>query len=94
MPALRTPGSTPSGNANRVTVSLVGTLPPVKGVSAYTAQLLGAPVDQGDRCRMLLVRAVRKVQPGNAEARLHERAECLGVIGRRTEGTDDFRSRE
>ena len=42
MPALRTPGSTPSGNANRVTVSLVGTLPPVKGVSAYTAQLLGA----------------------------------------------------
>lgn len=30
------------GNAGRVTASLVGTLPPVKGVSAYTAHLLEA----------------------------------------------------
>ena len=42
MPGLQPSGPKHSGNAGPIRVSLVGTLPPVKGVSAYTAHLLDA----------------------------------------------------
>jgi glycosyltransferase involved in cell wall biosynthesis len=41
----RIPGSKLSGAPGGLSVSLVGTLPPVKGVSSYTSHLLGALAD-------------------------------------------------
>ena len=49
---------------------------------------------QRDRLRMLLVRAVREVEPGDVESGLHEAAQRLAIVGRGAERADDLRAWE
>ena len=58
------------------------------------AERVSGVAHERDRRRVLVVGAVRKVDAGDAESRIHEATQRFGGGTRRPEGADDFRAAE